>query len=125
MYELAHIALVVSDCEKSAQFYSSVLDFSIRKRDTTQLFKVVFLKAGPLVLELLEYLDSAPDHSGRGGYDHLAFRVPDLTSAVASLQAHGIEFETAQPRQAFDGSQIMFFRGPDGERIELVQPKNV
>lgn len=121
MYELAHVALVVQDIEKSAQFYSTGLDFSIRKRETTHLFKIIFLKAGNLVLELLEYLQPEPNLRSRGVIDHLAFRVPDLPTVVANLQAQGIQFETAQPRQAFDGRQIIFFHGPDGERIELVE----
>jgi lactoylglutathione lyase len=120
MYELAHIALVVRDCEKSAQFYSDVLDFSIRKKVTTNLFKVIFLKTDTLVIELLEYLSPEPKLCGSGVYDHLAFRVPDLPTIIAGLQSQGIKFETAQPRQAFDGRQIIFISGPDGERIELV-----
>ena len=120
MYELAHIALVVGDCEKSAQFYSTVLDFAIRKRASTPVLKIVFLKAGSLVLELLEYVNPEPNRRTKGVYDHLAFRVADLPAVVAQMRDQGIDFETAQPRQAFDGHQIIFLSGPDGERIELV-----
>ncbi len=121
MFDLAHIAMVVRDAEKSAQFYNQVLDFAIRKQSVTPAFKVVFLKAGSLVVELLEYLQPETGQRSRGVIDHLAFRVTDLPTVMADLEAKGVEFETAQPRQAFDGHKITFFHGPDGERIELVE----
>lgn len=121
MYELAHIALVVKDSEKTAQFYHQTLDFSIRKRAETPHFKVVFLKAGSLVLEILEYLHPESQPRSKGAIDHLSFRVTDLSSIVAELKNQGVEFETPQPRQAFDGTKIIFFHGPDGERIELAE----
>ncbi|MEQ8235591.1 MAG: VOC family protein [Syntrophomonadaceae bacterium] len=121
MFDLAHIAMVVKDAEKSAQFYNQVLDFAIRKQSVTPVFKVVFLKAGALVIELLEYLQPETEPRSRGVIDHLAFRVKDLPAVMATLEAKGVKFETAQPRQAFDGSKIAFFHGPDGERIELVE----
>ena len=80
--------------------------------------------AGYLVIDstLLEYLqpETGP-RSTKGVIDHLAFRVKDLPSLIAGLEAKGVKFETAHPRQAFDGSKIIFFHGPDGERIELVE----
>jgi len=121
VFDLAHIAMVVRDAERSAQFYNQVLDFAVRKQSVTPVFKAVFLKAGSLVIELLEYLQPETHPRSKGVIDHLAFRVKDLESVVAGLRAKGVNFETAQPRQAFDGSKIIFFHGPDGERIELVE----
>jgi len=121
VFDLAHIAMVVRDAEKSAQYYNQVLDFSIRKQSVTPSFKAVFLKAGSLVIELLEYTQPETGPRAKGVIDHLAFRVQDLPAVMAGLEAKGVKFETAQPRQAFDGSKITFFHGPDGERIELVE----
>lgn len=52
--------------------------------------------------------------------DHLGWAFPDLSAAADTLKSNGVEF-TMEPRD-FRGIRISFIEGPDGVRIELVQP---
>lgn len=52
--------------------------------------------------------------------DHLGWSFPNLELAAETLKANGVEF-TMEPRD-FRGIRISFIEGPDGVRIELVQP---
>ncbi|MCH7815448.1 MAG: VOC family protein [Proteobacteria bacterium] len=52
--------------------------------------------------------------------DHLGWNFEDLTAFTASLKANGVEI-TMEPRD-YRGIRIAFAAGPDGVRIELVEP---
>ena len=41
---------------------------------------------------------------------------------MQDLRERGATFTTPDPMTVLDGRMIAFFRGPDGERIEIVQP---
>ena len=119
-YALAHVGLVVADADRSAQFYTQVLGMTIGLSHVTDNLKIVNLHSGVLTLELLEYIPAPPVKRGAGFFDHIAFTVADLDSAVERLQEQGVPFETEAPRQAV-GHRIIFCAGPDGERIELME----
>lgn len=121
MYEVAHLALVVKDCERSTDFYSQVLGFTVQDSFTNEALKIIYLQSGPLTIELLEYIPAPSTQRGTGIYDHIAFSVPDIGLAISRLKEQGIEFESDQPRLVMDGKRIIFLTGPDGERIELME----
>lgn len=121
MYEMAHLGIAVSDSETSALFYVRVLGCSIIERCANDQLKLIYLQLGNITLELLEHLNAPPSRREAGVYDHLAFRVKDIDSAVSRLEQQGVDFESDFPRLALNGKKIIFFRGPDGERVELVQ----
>jgi lactoylglutathione lyase len=52
--------------------------------------------------------------------DHLGWRFADLDQTTASLKSSGVSF-TMEPR-AYRDIRIAFVEGPDGVRIELVEP---
>jgi catechol 2,3-dioxygenase-like lactoylglutathione lyase family enzyme len=52
--------------------------------------------------------------------DHLGWNFPDLDAAAKDLEAKGVKF-TLEPRP-YKTVNIAFIDGPDGVRIELVQP---
>jgi len=52
--------------------------------------------------------------------DHLGWRYQDLAAASETLKANGVKF-AMEPRD-YRGIRIGFVEGPDGVRIELVQP---
>jgi lactoylglutathione lyase len=58
--------------------------------------------------------------------DHLGFAFPDLDAAAAEMKKKGVAFQT-EPRAftnaAGQNMKISFVVGPDGVRIEVVQPK--
>lgn len=53
-------------------------------------------------------------------FDHLGWKFTDLTATEAELKGNGVEF-TMDPRE-YRTIRIAFARGPDGVRIELVEP---
>ncbi len=121
MYKLGHLALVVKDCERSANFYRQILGYEVIDHAFNDKMKIIYLQCGDLTIELLEYTPPSPALREAGIYDHLAFIVSDISVAVVSLKAHGVEFESAKPRLTMNGKKIIFFSGPDGERIELME----
>ncbi len=54
-------------------------------------------------------------------FDHLGWKFTDLGAAEAELKANGVEF-SMDPRE-FRTIRIAFAEGPDGVRIELVEPE--
>ncbi|TAK13104.1 MAG: VOC family protein [Anaerolineae bacterium] len=53
--------------------------------------------------------------------NHLAFSVPDVDAACASLQAAGVAVQT--PAQDYYWGRSAYLRAPDGQLIELIQEK--
>ena len=69
---------------------------------------------------LVARADAAPAPTQGRSLDHLGWKYGDLTAAAETLKASGVEF-TVEPRP-FRGIRISFVEGPDGVRIELVEP---
>ncbi len=121
MFNIAHLGLVVKDIAKSKNFYCKVLDCTLKGEWQTQDLKAIELLSGSLIIELLEYQSPGKEVRTQGIYDHLAFNTDNIADSISYLKELEIEFETAAPRQLMNGKKIIFFHGPDGERIELVE----
>ncbi len=121
MYKFAHLGLVVKDCERSSDFYCRVLGCTVKDRIANEQLKIVYLQAGAITIELLEYLIPPGPRHEAGTLDHLAFSVPNIYTAIECLKAEKVEFLSDEPRKAMNGSNIIFFLGPDREKIELVE----
>jgi catechol 2,3-dioxygenase-like lactoylglutathione lyase family enzyme len=116
-----HVALLSRDVERTIAFYQDLLEFPLTElfenrdyRGSTHFF--FDIGNGNLLaffdfpgLELGEYAEVL------GGLHHLAISVaPEKWERLgAKLDAAGIE------NQRMSGSSI-YFRGPDGERLELI-----
>jgi catechol 2,3-dioxygenase-like lactoylglutathione lyase family enzyme len=77
-------------------------------------------------IQLLEFEPSPDDDPGlhptnlrRRGYNHLAFRVDDLTAVSAHLVAHGVRMLNEE--MDFISRKLQFFEGPEGITLELVE----
>lgn len=121
MYEFAHVSLVVKDVEKTGAFYQEVLGCQKVGAHQDERMKFLFLKAGQQTIELLEYITAEEKQRTTGIIDHIAFKVDNMEAAIANLRAAGVKLLFDAPVQAMGGLQIMFFEGPDGERIEFMQ----
>ncbi len=120
--KVAHIGLVVADTEKSGDFYCRHLGCKrVDEREEAGL-KIICLQNGPVIIELLQYLNQPAVKRESGVIDHLAFLVDDLDEWAVRLQSRGVSLEPGSPRTTAGGGKILFFAGPDGERIELVGP---
>lgn len=125
MVKYSHVGMVVADLERSIEFYGQTLGLRCLERypDTGRGLAIAFIGSDAPVLELLCYTDKSKcERPVRGRYDHFAWYVSDIDQAMQDLQSKGIAFMPAEAQTVLDGRRIAFFYGPDGERVELVQP---
>ena len=117
-----HIAIIVSDYERSREFYEDKLGFQQYREvyRPGQKDHMRMLKQGDLVLELFVRPD-APKRVTEPeamGLRHLAFYVEDIEPAVRWLNAIGIETDPIK-EDPVNGGRFTFFRDPDGLPLEL------
>ena len=120
MYEVAHIGVVVRDTEQSLAFYREVLGCKMVDSHQDERVRLTFLQAGGQIIELIEYLQTPPAERTAGVVDHIAFRVPDMDTAWQRLKEQRVRVLFDAPRTV-GSKKILFFAGPDGERLEFVQ----
>jgi len=123
LHKVEHIGIQVRDMDRSIQFYTDVLGLRLRERiklnETTEL---AFFPVGNAEIELIcksaEYT-----FAQEGIVNHLAFTVSDVAGALDRLRQHGVELIHEQPQEMPRlGARLAFFRGPDGEKLELFDP---
>ncbi len=123
--KLAHIALKVSDLERSIAFYSK-LGFELKEKIELEKFSstIAFLKAkeGGAELELVYNWKEKAEPGSQQGFLHLGIEVEDLEQFIKELEEKGIAV-SCQPFETPDGTKICFISDPDGYEIELIQPK--
>lgn len=120
MYTVAHIGVVVKDADKSLDFYTNVLGCKPEESYRDERIRLEFIKAGQQTIELIQYTQDAVSARGAGIVDHIAFFVADLDAELVKLRLKQVNLLFDQPKVVGD-KKIMFFTGPDGERLELVQ----
>lgn len=116
-----HVALICSDVERTVQFYDGLLGFPLiemfenRDYEGSTHFFFDIGHGNTLAYFDLPGLDLGPYQEVLGGHHHLAISIErsQWEAARARLEAAGVE--TAH----VDGSSL-YFRGPDGERLELI-----
>ena len=141
-----HAGIYCRDIDESIAFYQDVFGCKLLFRSDAmegdKPLKMAWVKGAGTVFELLECDDKATCDAAMGESNHLAFRVDDMDAFVAFLAQRGIAIEAGpfDPPLDFDrplseedsdlfvtcgdaGTQlrIMFFRGPGGERFEVLQ----
>ncbi len=134
----SHIAIRVSDLERSRRFYRDALEFreltelEIAGGPTAELLgrpdlrlRAVFLERDGTQIELqqIEY----PGNDERAGWTrmglaHIGLRVTGLEGVVERVCAAGGELiEASRFRSAEHGSDVVFIADPDGSYIELIE----
>ncbi len=120
--KIHHVAIIVSDYEKSKDFYVNKLGFEIIRenyRDVRDDYKLD-LKLGECELELFGIKGSPvrPSYPEACGLRHLAFHVEDIEDTIRLLNEQGIETEPVRIDE-FTDKKMTFFRDPDGLPLEL------
>ncbi len=118
MAKLRHIAIVVKDLEKAAQFYETVFDLKRVGRDDLEFGSGVYLSDGVVNLALLRYKGSKgsglADASTFVGAHHFGFVVDNLEEAQKRIEAAGGKFffqlGEAEEKENFERK----FKDPDG-----------
>ena len=116
-----HVALISSDVERTVQFFQGVLGFPLiemfenRDYEGSTHFFFDIGHGNTLAYFDLPGLDLGPYQEVLGGHHHLAISVERSTweQLKARLDQEHIEYAHV------DGSSL-YFRGPDGERLELI-----
>lgn len=117
-----HVAIIVSDYEKSRKFYVEQLELPIirenfqEKRGTYKLD----LQVGDIELEIFG-MKNPPERVTNPeacGLRHLAFKVDDVEKVAKWLNDKGIETEPIRFDE-YTQKQMTFFRDPDGLPLEL------
>ena len=117
-----HIAIIVSDYEKSRDFYVNKLGFQVIREEHRAAQNDIKLEVqlGNCMLEIFKKAECAenPGKPNRCGVWHLCFYAPDLEKTIAELNAVGIETDPIMVN-ASNGKRICFFYDPDGLPLEL------
>jgi lactoylglutathione lyase len=122
MNGIAHIGVVVKDAEKTVDFYCRVLGCKVSGGFEDERLKAVFLDSGSGILEILQYFKQENSDRKDGVVDHIAFSVDDMDKAIRILKENNVTMLFDEPKIVMGGGKkIMFFLGPDGERLEFMQ----
>lgn len=120
MYNVAHIGIVVKDMDKSLKFYTTVLGCALEGSYQDERIHLAFIKAGQQTIELIQYPEDSVKVRGAGVVDHIAFAVTDIAAEMEKLRQHKVTLLFDPPKMV-NGKKILFFVGPDNERLEFVQ----
>ena len=123
--KIHHIALIVSDYEKSKHFYTEILGLQILNetfRAERNSYKLDLALDGVYIIELFSFPDYAqrPSYPEALGLRHLAFEVDDIEQASAELQAKNIPTDPIRIDE-ITGRKFFFFSDPDGLPLELYE----
>ena len=126
MAAIQHIAFNCRDLKAQEAFYTKHLGFRrarVFNEGTDREF--IMLRLGPVCIELFQAQGDEKSQTAQEqpiGFKHLAFEVPDLEAAIASLKADGIEVEDIiDCSSILEGFRVCFFNDPDGNRLELME----
>lgn len=120
--KIHHVAIIVSDYEKSKLFYTEGLGFSIIRENYRKErgdYKLD-LKLGDCELELFGIPNSPKrlSYPEACGLRHLAFYVDSVEETVKELNLRGIETEPIR-LDTYTGKRMTFFHDPDGLPLEI------
>lgn len=117
-----HVAIIVSDYEKSKEFYVDKLGFEILRENYRQdrnSYKLD-LKLGTCELEIfgMENPPKRPSRPEACGLRHLAFAVTNIEDVIEELKQKGIACEPIRIDD-YTNKKMTFFFDPDHLPLEL------
>ncbi|MGN6548802.1 MAG: VOC family protein [Pararhizobium sp.] len=121
---IGHVAIKVSDVERTLGFYVGRLGFEemLRlTRDDGRLWLIYLRITDTQYLEIFPdaETDRAPGRNANG-LNHFCLEVDDIEAVTKALEAKGVVL-TAAVKTGADGNRQAWIEDPDGNRIELMQ----
>jgi methylmalonyl-CoA/ethylmalonyl-CoA epimerase len=129
-WTIDHVAIVVSDLDKTVELYTKTLGFDQIFRETfpDQGVEVVGIRSGNSDIELLRPLsEDSPIARYRGDaptkLHHIGYQVPDITKEMARLKSSGMRMIDESPRHGAHGNRVAFIhpKSTAGVLIEVCQ----
>ena len=128
--QIDHLGIAVNSLEEGQAFWCDIMGLKMAGTETVAEQKVTtaFCPVGEAEVELL--VATQPDspiakfiekNGGRGGFQHVAFRVANIEEALAELKAKGIKLIDEQPRLGAGGCRIAFIhpKATGGGLVEI------
>lgn len=120
-----HVALIVSDYQRSKYFYTQVLGLEVvaeNFRAARNSYKLDLRVSEGVQIELFSFPEPPPRPSRPEacGLRHLAFKVEDLDAVIRHLHSHRIAVEPIRIDE-YTGWRFTFFADPDGLPLELYE----
>ncbi|MGD7022972.1 VOC family protein [Rossellomorea vietnamensis] len=113
-----HAGIEVENLERSAAFYEKVFGFKARSCLKLEEEKIIFMACGSIVIELIGNSEQITASSNL----HLAWEVEDLSYWMDHIEECGLK-PLEGPYSLDSGLTVIFYKGPDGEVIELVSQR--
>jgi methylmalonyl-CoA/ethylmalonyl-CoA epimerase len=112
---IEHIGIAVKELGASIPYYEDVLGLKCYNIEEVaeQKVKTAFFKVGQTKIELLEPTSEESaiakfiEKKGEGVH-HIAFRVDNLTEALAECESKGVQLIDKAPRKGAEGLNIAF-----------------
>jgi catechol 2,3-dioxygenase-like lactoylglutathione lyase family enzyme len=125
MARLRHVAVVVKDLEKAADFYAQVFELERVGREDLDIGSAIYMSDGVINMALLNFKGGAgskasdlKEGSTFVGAHHFGFQVDDLVETQRRIEEHGgtFFFDLGDERK---GNFERKFKDPDGVIFDI------
>ncbi len=128
--QIDHLGIAVPNLEEGKAFWCDVMGLKLEGTETVEEQKVTtaFCPVGESEVEML--VSTSPDgpiakfiekNGGKGGFQHVAFRVENIEEALAELKGKGVKLIDEKPRLGAAGCKIAFLhpKATGGVLVEI------
>lgn len=127
MSELCYLTIIVSDLERSVDFYKALGFEKVQVGDSTEAIGITYLRNGNLLLELIGDKDApvakpTDDHPVLGIHD-FSLSVDSAEDTLHDLIRKGIASEDTEIMEPGDGLRFFKLADPDSVLIGVMEDK--